>query len=90
MASILKSLGEHFTDYVAIEISGNDMIVLAVPNGKVGEMSDQFFSMPNMSANRLNRQWHKRLGTQLVARRFDGVRLDHTLAGLTLRVDRFK
>jgi hypothetical protein len=46
VASILKSLGDHFSDYVAFEISGSDMLVLAVPRGTVGEMSEKLFSMP--------------------------------------------
>ena len=51
VASILKSLGDHFSDYVAFEISGSDMLVLAVPNGTVGEMSEKLFSMPLVAAD---------------------------------------
>ena len=50
VASIMKSLGNHFSDYVAFEISGSEMIVLAVPKGRVGEISDRIFKMPLMAS----------------------------------------
>jgi len=71
VASIMKSLGDHFSDYVAFEISGSDMLIIATPNGRVGEMSGKLFDMPlvaeqlaALNIKRLNDLSMRRIGSK--------------------------
>jgi len=71
VASIMKSLGDHFSDYVAFEISGSDMLIIATPNGRVGEMSGNLFDMPlvaeqlaALNIKRLNDLSMRRIGSK--------------------------
>ncbi len=49
VASIMKALGNHFSDYAIFEVSGSEMLVLAVATGRIGEISDRVFKMPLMA-----------------------------------------
>lgn len=50
VASIMKSLGDHFADYAMFEVAGSEVIILASPTGKVGDISARIFDMPGIAS----------------------------------------
>ena len=46
VSSMLRALGNNFTDYVAFEVGPADMVILAVPQGKVPKLTAAPFEAP--------------------------------------------
>lgn len=50
VATILKALGAHFSDYVVYDNNSGDLLILAVPNGKIGELDPRGIQAPLLAA----------------------------------------
>lgn len=50
VASILKALGRNFSDYVAYDVDGANMLIMAVPEGTVGKLTSAPFMSPHLQA----------------------------------------
>ena len=50
LASIIKPLGDVFSDYAAYRTRANDLIIVAVAQGKVGELSGRIFDDAGLAA----------------------------------------
>jgi predicted membrane-bound spermidine synthase len=50
VATIFKALGAHFSDYVVYDNNSGDMLILAVPNGTIGELNARGIRAPLLAA----------------------------------------